>query len=93
MLFLCTCAKMQIAAGDCARRPNVPGYILKAVFPTFSKDLHNNAETFGGSFQSESVLRFRRIFFDMFFDRGKALGADIVLNAACVVECCLFADT
>jgi len=24
----------------------------ESVFPTFSKDLHNNAETFGGSFQS-----------------------------------------
>ena len=37
-----------------------------------------------------SILRFRRIFLNMFLDRRKALSTDIVLDAARVLESCLF---
>ena len=40
-----------------------------------------------------SILRFRRIFLNMFLDRRKALSTDIMLDAACVLESCLFTDS
>ena len=40
-----------------------------------------------------SILRFRRIFLNMFLDRRKALSTDIVLDAARVLESCLFTDS
>ena len=40
-----------------------------------------------------SILRFRRIFLNMFLDRRKALRTDIVLDAARVLESCLFTDS
>ena len=40
-----------------------------------------------------SILHFRRIFLDMFLDRRKALSTDIVLDAARVLESCLFTDS
>ena len=40
-----------------------------------------------------SILRFRRIFLNMFLDRRKALSTDIVLDTARVIESCLFTDS
>lgn len=40
-----------------------------------------------------SILRFRRIFLNMFLDRRKALSTDIVLDTARVLESCLFTDS
>ena len=40
-----------------------------------------------------SILRFRRIFLNMFLDRRKALSTDIVLDTARVLESCLFPDS
>ena len=40
-----------------------------------------------------SILRFRRIFLNMFLDCRKALRTNIVLDAARVIESCLFTDS
>ena len=46
---------------------------------------------FGGVFQL--LLRFGRIFFNMFFNCREALRADIVFDPARVIESCLLIDT
>ena len=40
-----------------------------------------------------SILRFRRIFLNMFLDRRKALRTNIVLDTARILESCLFTDS
>lgn len=47
--------------------------------------------SFGGAFHL--LLRFGRIFFNMFFNCREALRTDIVFNPARVIESCLLIDT